>query len=231
VQDFFRWVQGRIGKAAVFLVIMVASLANFSATFLPRAGGLLKALDFALPAVRQYPTIRTDLDQVQALLDTLNEISKDSESTIYILASSFSLNSSIAQEGCLLLQRPHRELARKIALTNDVDKRDGFPVQFLKARYVVLTTPVAYHLAPQDQKVIGVLADQLVKGEGIGKSYEKLNYEFRLDDGSSAFIYKKSRPLDPNDLKALSDQFIEFYPNNRAEFELSPDLIRQVSAL
>jgi hypothetical protein len=231
VQDFFRWVQGRIGKAAVFLVIMVASLANFSATFLPRAGGLLKALDFALPAVRQYPTIRTDLDQVQALLDTLNEISKDSESTIYILASSFSLNSSIAQEGCLLLQRPHRELARKIALTNDVDKRDGFPVQFLKARYVVLTTPVAYHLAPQDQKVIGVLANQLVKGEGIGKSYEKLNYEFRLDDGSSAFIYKKARPLDPNDLKALSDQFIEFYPNNRAEFELSPDLIRQVSAL
>jgi hypothetical protein len=161
----------------------------------------------------------------------LSDIDKDPRATIYILASSFSLNSSIAQEGCFLLQRPHRELSRKIASTNDVDKRDGFPVQFLTARYVVLTMPFAYHLPPQDQKVIGVLADQLVKGEGIGKSYERLKYEFKLDDGSSAFIYKKTQPLDPNDLKMLSDQFIEFYPNNREEFELSADLIRQVSAL
>jgi hypothetical protein len=129
------------------------------------------------------------------------------------------------------LQRPHRELSRKIAFTNDVDKRDGFPVQFLTARYVVLTLPFAFHLPPQDQKVIGVLADELVKGEGIGKSYDKLNYEFHLGDGSNAFIYKKTRPLDPNDLIMLSEQFIGFYPNNRAEFELSPDLIRKVSAL
>jgi hypothetical protein len=230
-QDLFLWAKSRVGKIAVLLFFVGASLANFSVTFLPRADGLLKPMKFALPTAREYPIVRTDLDQVQALLDTLSEISKDPRSTIYILASSFSLNSSIVQEGCFLLQRPHRELSRKIASTNDVDKRDGFPVQFLAARFVVLTVPFAYHLPPQDQKVIGVLADQLVKGEGIGKSYERLNYEFRLEDGSSAFIYKKIRPLDSSDLKMLSDQFIEFYPNNRAEFELSPDLIRQVSAL
>jgi hypothetical protein len=231
VQDLFVWARSPAGKAAVLLVIVAGSLANFSVTFFPRADGLLKAVDFVLPSAREYPMVRTDLDQVQALLDTLSDIDKDPRATIYILASSFSLNSSIAQEGCFLLQRPHRELSRKIASTNDVDKRDGFPVQFLTARYVVLTMPFAYHLPPQDQKVIGVLADQLVKGEGIGKSYERLNYEFKLDDGSSAFIYKKTLPLDPNDLKTLSDQFIEFYPNNREEFELSADLIRQVSAL
>jgi len=231
VQDLFLWAKSPAGKAAVLLVFVAGSLANFSVTFLAQADRPLKALEFALPGAREYPMVRTDLDQVQALLDTLSDISRDSQSSIYILASSFSLNSSIAQEGCFFLHRPHRELARKIATTNDVDKRDGFPVQFLIARYVVLTVPFAYHLAPQDQKVIGVLADELVKGEGIGKSYDRLNYEFRLEDGSSAFVYKKTRPLDPNDLKTLSDQFIGFYPNNRAEFELSPDLIRKVSAL
>ena len=231
VQDLFLRAGSIPRKAALLLFVVAGSLANFSATFLPRADAPLKAVAFALPGAREYPMVRTDLDQVQALLDTLSEVSQGSPSTIYILASSFSLNSSIVQEGCLLLQRPHRELSRKIAFTNDVDKRDGFPVQFLTARYVVLTLPFAYHLPPQDQKVIGVLADELVKGQGIGKSYDKLNYEFSLGDGSSAFIYKKTRPLDPNDLKTLSDQFVGFYPNNRAEFELSADLIRKVSAL
>jgi hypothetical protein len=231
VQDLFLRVRSRARKAALVLAIVAGSLANFAITFLPRAEGPLKAVEFALPGAREYPMVRTDLDQVQALLDTLSDITKGSPSTVYVLASSFSLNSSIVQEGCFLLQRPHRELSRKIAFTNDVDKRDGFPVQFLTARYVVLTLPFAYHLPPQDQKVIGVLSDELVKGEGIGKSYEKLNYEFSLGDGSSAFIYKKTRSLDPNDLKTLSDQFIGFYPNNKTEFELSQDLIRKVSAM
>jgi hypothetical protein len=230
-QDLFLWVRGPARKAALLLAIMAASLANFSVTFLPRAERVLKPAAFALPSAREYPKVRTDLGEVQALLDTLSGLNKDPQSTFYVLASSFLLNSSIVKEGCSLLLKPHRELARKIVLSKDVDKRDGFPVQFLSARYVVLTLPFAYHLAPQDQRVIGVLADQLVKREGIGKSYDRLNYEFRLEDGSSAFIYEKTRPLDANDLKMLSEEFIAFYPNNRAEFELSPDLIRQVSAL
>lgn len=231
LQDLFLLLKSRSEKIALLLLIAAVSLANFSGTFLPRAGAFLEFADFALPKVRHYPIVRNDLDQVQALLDTLRDIDKDSESTIYILASSFSLNSSIAHEACFRLEPTHRELAHKIAPTNDVDKRDGFPIQFLKSRYVVLTIPFAYHLPPQDQKVIGVLAELLVKGEGIGKSYDKLNYEFRLEDGATAFIYKRVRPLDPDAIKTLSDEFVEFYPDHRDKFELSPDLIREVSAL
>jgi hypothetical protein len=230
-QDLFLLVKGRAGKIAVLVAMVAISLANFTDTFLPRAAGFLSALDFALPNVKHFPMVRTDLDRVQALLDALSDIDKDSESTIYILASSYSLNSSIAHEACFHLEPPHRELAHKIAPTNDVDKRDGFPTQFLKARYVVLTLPFAYHLAPEDQRVIGVLSDHLVKRESIGKSYDKLNYEFRLEDGSTAFIYQKSRPLDPDAVKSLSDEFIDFYPNDRDKFELPPGLIREVSAL
>jgi hypothetical protein len=174
--------------------------------------------------------VRTDLNQVRALLDTLTDITKDSESTIYILASSFALNSSIAHEACLHLEPAHAALAHKIAATNDVDKRDGFPIAFLMARYVVLTVPFGYHLPPQDQRVIGVLADQLVNGEGIGKSYEKMKFVFRLEDGSNVAIYKKVRPLDSAGVEKLSDQFLEFYPNHKELFEIPPDVIRQVSA-
>lgn len=229
VQDVFLWARTRAGKAAVLVVFLILCAANFSVTFLPGANSLLRPVEFALPQVRQYPTVRTDLDQVRALLDTLVGITKDSESKVYILASSFALNSSIVHEACLRLEPTHRALAQKIASTNDVDKRDGFPIPFLMSRYVVMAVPIAYHLAPKDQRVVGVLADQLEKGEGIGKSYEKMNFVFRLEDGSSVAIYKKVRPLDPADVKRLSDQFLEFYPNHKEQFEIPPDLIRWVS--
>jgi hypothetical protein len=230
VQDVFLWAKTATGKATVLLVFTTVCVANFSATFLPRADALLRSVEFALPRMRQYPMVRTDLDQVRALLDALADITRDSESTIYILASSYALNSSTVHEACMHLEPAHGALAHKIAATNDVDKRDGFPMQFLGARYVVLTVPFGYHLAPQDQKVIGVLADQLVSGEGIGKSYDKLNFLFRLEDGSHAVIYQKVRPLDPAAVKRLSDQFLEFYPGNKEKFEIPPDVIRQVSA-
>ena len=227
--DAFRWFRTKPGKAAFLLVFLAGSLATFAISFLPGAAGLLRPLRAALPHAEQYPKVRTDLKEMQALLNTLSDISKDSESPIYILSSSFSLNSSIAREACFRLATPHRELAQKIALTSDVDKRDGFPAQFLRARYVVLTIPFGYHLAPQDQRVIGVLAEQIVRGQGIGTSYDKLNFEYPLEDGSSAFIYRKDRPLDQAAVKKLSDTFIEFYPNNREKFEISTELIREVS--
>ena len=231
VQDAFLWARTPYRKAAVLVAFLILCTANFSATFFPGANAFLSPVAFALPRVRQYPMVRTDLNQIRELLDTLTNITANSESTVYILASSSRLNSSIVHEACMHLEPAHAALAHKITATSDVDKRDGFPIALLMARYVVLAIPYAYHLAPQDQRVIGVLADQLVKSEGIGKSYDKLNFDFRLEDGSNVFIYKKARPLDPADVKELSDKFLEFYPNHKDLFEISPEVIRQVSAL
>lgn len=230
-QDVFTWARAGTAKAAVLAAFLAICCANFSAAFLPGASALLSPAEFALPRARQYPMVRTDLDQARALLDTLTEITQGSESTIYILASSGRLNSSVVHEACMFLEPAHAALAHKIAATNDVDKRDGFPMAFLTARYVVLAVPYAYHLAPEDQRVIGVLADQLVNGEGIGTSYEKMNFVFRLEDGSSVALYKKVRPLDPADVIRLSEKFLKFYPDHKELFEIPPDVIRQAGSL
>ena len=229
-RDLFLLVPTRAGRVAVLLITLAAIFANFAGTFLPRAGRFLAAIDFALPNARQYPMVRTDLDQVRRLLDTLDDLTKGSNETIYTLASSFTLNSSVVMEACLELEPFHSELSRKIVATNDIDKRDGFPLQLLNTDYVVLTTPVGYHLAPADQRVIGLFADQLVTGEGIGKSYDRLNYEFRLEDGSTAIIFRRSRPIGLDPVYALSRQLIEFYPQHAGMFELPPTLIRKLAA-
>ena len=230
VQDLFLRISTRSGKAALLVITMGAIFANFAGTFLPRAGRFLAAIDFALPNARQYPMVRTDLDQVRGLLDTLDDLTKGSNATIYTLASSFTLNYGVVLQGCLELEPFHRELSRKIVVTNDIDKRDGFPFQLLNTQYVVLTTPVGYHLASKDQRVIGLFADQLLTGEGIGKSYDRLNYEFRLEDGSTAIIFRKSRPIGLDPVYALSRQLIAFYPRHAGMFELPPPLIRRLDA-
>ena len=93
------------------------------------------------------------------------------------------LNSAILQNACKF--DPKRRLfCDRILQTNDVDKRDGFPRQFLDATYLVVASPTQYHLRADDQRVIGVLVREVMAGHGIGASFQCLPGEFKLDSGS-----------------------------------------------
>jgi len=108
----------------------------------------------------------------------------------------------------------------KIFSTNDVDKRDGFPQQFLTAQYVIVADPIQYHLNSYDQRIVGVPAELVLKGEGIGASFEKLPYEFNLDENVKAYIYKKIKPFTNLDLEALSKLFKDYYPDRQNIYEI-----------
>jgi hypothetical protein len=114
--------------------------------------------------------------------------------------------------------------------SHNVDKRDGFPFPLFKAQYVIVSDPIGYHLAPQDQRVVGLFAEQILKDEQIGKAYEKLPYVFSLENGSKVYIYKKTENFDPEALRRLSDTFVELYPAYREKFELTPETIRTLSS-
>jgi hypothetical protein len=220
LQDVFARIKPAGWKWAFVAAFVLVSTAGYARTFLPPARPWLLPLQAALPRATLYPRVRTDETEVENLLNALSGLTREPGSKIYILSSSFTLNSSIAQEACLLLNPTHYDVAIKILSTNDVDKRDGFPVNLLDASYVVLTIPFGYHLQPRDQRVIGIPAEQIVRGEGIGTSFAKLNYEFPLEDGSSAYIYKKTRPISSAEVRQLTNSFLEFYPNNRDKFEV-----------
>src|SRR5262249_16141403 len=181
------------------------------------------------PQLRSYPLKRNDLDQVYSLLHALNDLTRDSDDKIYILASSMALNASIVLSGCRELEPSLADLERKVMTTHDVDKRDGFPLQFFKARYVVVTNPVGYHLAPENQRVVGLLAEELIRGERLGPSYEQLPFEFMLEDDSRAYIYKRDKNFRAEDLRRISDNFVELYPEYRERFEIRPETIQELS--
>jgi hypothetical protein len=164
-------------------------------------------------AESHIPLQRNDIAEIKNLLHQLGILLySDQNSTVYILASSNILNSSILHSAVLTFNL-NPALRNQVLDTHDVDKRDGFPLNFLTARYVVICTPIQYHLRPEDQRIIGVLAECVLKRENIGKSYKQLPYVFLLDNGVKAFIYEKFKPLEQADINSLAELFNAYYPD------------------
>lgn len=225
------WLQTRRLKMTFASILLTASLANFLGTFHTETHDFFSPVSFALPQGQFYPLKRSDFAQVQSLLQKLDQLTRDSDGKIYILASSVVLNGTIVRNGCDIFASTLVDLERKLLATHDVDKRDGLPFQFFQAQYVVVTDPVSYHMPPEHQRVVGLLADELLKGEGLGRAYERLPFAFPLGDGSTAFIYKKNAPFQEDDLQRLSDTFVGLYPDDKEKFAITPEVRRKLSHL
>src|SRR5262245_38826641 len=75
----------------------------------------------------------------------------------------------------------YKDLSKRILTTRDVDKRDGFPRALLTAKYVIVASPIQYHVSPRDQRVVGIPEQLILDGRNIGASFVKLLYQFNLD--------------------------------------------------
>jgi hypothetical protein len=197
--------------------LMIFMLANSSDVMLPRAENLTNVFGRLLPSVRYYPLTRNDIDVIGQLLDQLETLELKQRGYIYVLASSAILNSDILENHCELGPK-HRSFCDRILTSADVDKRDGFPRQFLYATYLVVADPTQYHLRPEDQRVIGVLVRDVRNGDGIGAAFQRLPDEFKLADGVTAWVYRKIQPFERADLQALADEFDKYYPDKSRIF-------------
>lgn len=217
--DIFKKLDTRIKKSIFLSLYIFILLINFSIVFIPEASDGLKKIDFLLPEYRYYPLVRNDLSEINNLLNKLDHnllINKDDY--VYVLSSSEIFNDEILRNACLDKGNP--ALCDKILVTNHVDKRDGFPLRLLYAKYVIIAYPIQYHLKPQDQRVIGIIADQIKNQSNIGTSYNKLPYRFSLDNNVEVYIYQKVQPLKKSDLNTLSELFLNYYPDNKNIFTI-----------
>jgi hypothetical protein len=210
-------IANRLRRAAAIGFFFAVLLATFSAVLAPRAASLSEVLGRFVPVERMYPLVRNDIDVLDRLLDRLGNLNIQEPGDIYVLASSGILNSSILQNRCRLGPQG-RFFCDRILVTHDVDKRDGFPRQFLRASYLVVASPTQYHLRADDQRVIGILAREVMEANGIGASFQRLPEEFSLDRGVTAWIFEKSQPFKRADLDALSGEFARYYPDERSIF-------------
>ncbi len=227
--DVLRSLQDIRWKAATVLSFALAAACVWAAFFVPSCEGLARRCGPLCSARHLYPQVRNDLPEVNRLLDFLSARAIGEEDRIYVLASSHLLNEDILRFAYLSLPRP-KTVEDRIFRTHHVDKWQGFPPNLLKARYLVVTDPVQLHMRPEDQRVVGVPAGLVLKGEGIGAAYERLPVEFALDEGVKVLVFERVRPFRAADLRDLSETFRAFYPDRPALYEIPDPAIKPAGA-
>ncbi len=190
------------------------------------------------PAIRPYvavissvyaqtynPMKRNDIDQLHCIANFLNNLTDESGKHVYVCASGGVLNHSIMES----LNKPYASGAlHHMYATADVDLRDGFNPDFLKADYIVVTDPVQLHLAEGSQEVVRFLCEEIRKSESpIGRHFKKINKSFPLDNNVTAYIYEKISGFDSSDYEYLADYYDRYYPEHE---ELFSARIRKAAA-
>jgi len=199
--------------ACIFIILIF--VLNFFTAFSPNEllgkTKVSKIFSGIFTDIRHPPMVRNDIKEICRILNTLNVLAVNSDDNIYVLASSHVLNFQVLKHAYLSFNCGN-DVSGKILFTNDVDKRDGLPRHFFTAKYVVVAFPVQYHLHPSNQRIVGIPAELILEQKGIGRSFEKLPYEFTLDKGVKVYIYKKVKAFNDSDLEALSGMLKAYYP-------------------
>ncbi|HXU27308.1 MAG TPA: hypothetical protein VN698_08760, partial [Bacteroidia bacterium] len=153
---------------------------------------------------------RSDLKRIEALVEYLNSLSNNNRNkSVYILASSHIINDDILRNTNL----PYDMNSMKGLCNNNchVDKVHGFPQDLLGADIVVVADPIQYHLRPEDQRVVGIPAEEILSGRGIGKSYRLLK-EFSIMNDIKLKVYEKIKPYSLGAIDSLLATFKSYYP-------------------
>jgi hypothetical protein len=140
--------------------------------------------------VTKVPLYRSDVKEVARLVNFLRTNSTK-DKAIYVAASSQILTSDtlIAAE-----QQIYGTKQLKILRTSNIDSRDTYPLnELLKSHFIVVATPIQYHLPAQEQKVVTVAVEAFEKSWSFANDFQKIPVEFFLENGVNVKIYQRIR--------------------------------------
>lgn len=200
-------------KSIAFIGLAMLYGLCFLFTYTPAIQNLWGANHFItniMPAIYE-PFYRNDMDQLYAMKDYLNTLSKENnDAKIYVAASGEVLNSDILTS----LEKPYKAFAvENLRRSCDIDLRDGFPADFLTSDIVVTTDPVQLHAAPNTQEVVSFLAQEVSNPNSpIGRHYQATR-SFELDNDVTATVYLRLTPFEESDYQYLADYYTSIYPD------------------
>lgn len=184
---------------------------------------------FALNAVNSYahvlgssyvfsnisitPQVRQDFDLLFSMADYMQEKHKETDGQFYIFASTADYNEQIF----IRLYMPSTAMSDVVLENSDIDLRDGFPIQFLTCRYVVITDPLLYLYKPEYQRTIWALGDMVVHHPQISKHY-KIIKTYKYNEISFK-IFELIEPFSKSDIDIFISEFSKYYPDYQDLFE------------
>lgn len=196
------------------LCILILS-AGYLNCFFPSVRPALSSVSKLFGSVHNN-LIRNDIPALTSFADYLNSLTAGTDKKIYITASGNILNNPIVRN----IRQPYiSQYVNNLSRENNVDLRDGYPVNFLTSDFVAATSPVQLHLPEGTQEVISFHNQEVMNPDSpIGRHFKKLNNEFTLDNGVKVYVYEKQSEFEDSDLHYIADYFTKLYPGREKIF-------------
>jgi hypothetical protein len=173
----------RSGTRVGWLIRSVAAVlvtTSVLAVLTPFGQQLPSTVSLVLPSARIAPLERDDLDQLVGLGQRVADLlTRDGPKTMYVIASSPVMSDDMVASA-LPNSDEGRTAQRRLLRTSHVDGRDPFPQDLADADYILVATPTQYHLGPERQHVIGLLADEIRPGGSLSTYYAPLPGDIQL---------------------------------------------------
>ena len=201
----------------VGIILPIILVLNFAQSYFH----ILKTETMVLFQTYYHLPVRYDIDDLKKFVDYMNSMTENSDRKIYLLSSSGSYNSSALQN----LHFPAiYECMPNLYPTADVDLRDGFPVRFFDADFVVVADPVQVHLRKEDQSIVVKPAELILNPSPISEHFKLIQeYNFQPEprkDSSVTFkVYEKIKPFEKTDIEFFQKTFEEIYPGKDELFK------------
>lgn len=158
---------------------------------------------------------RTDYEQIVELSKFVLNL-KEKNQTAYCLSSGYKLNEATIR----LLYLPNKDpLADVLYYTQDVDKRDRFPIELFLADYVITTNPIDLHLGENNQQVVAYFNNQILNG--LLKENYTIVKTFSLEDDVKAIILKKLKNVSNTQIDEIKNHFKKLYPEYENMYAIS----------
>lgn len=199
-------------KAKKYLPVMVGAasalifILNFYNAYFWHQITPINAMKPFIASWSEYKHYRSDIAEINRLVDDLNSLSKN-ERYCYTLASSPTLNSDLLNNAKL----PQLNAVDRLFYSPSVDLRDGFPYHFFVADIIIVADPVQYHLGEENQRIMVELAESILSGEAGGSL--RLIDEYTLENDVTAKIFERVMPYTHEYLQNLEDRISQYYPD------------------
>lgn len=193
--------KGGFSKITFSCLILLACALISKASLFDRDNS---SLDNYLPT--KYLPMRLDNYDNYLRLSSDIQVMLHEGDRLTVLSSSSILNDN------MLDTLSDNKLSKYISGASQVDLRDGLNLQSIMSKYFIVADPIQTHLSPSGQQVITIPADEILKNYGIGKALERVGSGYALDNGVTAYIYKKVRPLTSEEIIAFISRYYVSYP-------------------
>ncbi len=197
-----------------YAIIAVASVSAFQSvnTLIPRVqptsiGEIKRAA--ITPNFSNYPPVDYNVENILEITKYMDQQIGEHGKSVCFLSSSLNLNYETLKnaEVSVSVKKPSQiDRASYYYSISDVDKRDGLSERLFQTDYILVPSTLQIHLAEEEQRVISVPYYEIINQTGIGTAYRKETVSFSLADGTEIFLYRRTREITREEIKAVKEQ-------------------------